>query len=60
MIEGRAGSLREKFGLKKLENEILLERFRTMSEPALVSRTNGLSGKLYIASEMDKIGRAHV
>ena len=55
MIEGRAGSLREKFGLKKLENEILLERFRTMSEPALVSRTNGLSGKLYIASEMDKM-----
>jgi len=51
--------LREKFGLKKLQNEILLERFRTMSQPTLVSRTNGVSGKLYIASEMgkmDKIG----
>lgn len=51
--------MREKFGLKELENEILLDRFRTMSQPALVSKTNGLSGKLYIASEMeqmDKIG----
>lgn len=51
--------MREKFGLKKLENEFLLDRFRTMSQPALVSKTNGLSGKLYIASEMermDKIG----
>jgi len=49
--------LREKFGLKKLENEILLDRFRTMSEPTLVSKTNGLSGKLYIASEMDKMDK---
>ncbi len=49
--------MREKFGLKKLENEILLDRFRTMSEPTLVSKTNGLSGKLYIASEMDKMDK---
>lgn len=49
--------MREKFGLKKLENEILLDRFRTMSQPTLVSRTNGLSGKLYIASEMDKMDK---
>lgn len=37
----------------------MLDRFRTMSQPTLVSKTNGLSGKLYIASEMDwmdKIG----
>lgn len=47
--------MREKFGLKKLENEILLDRFRTMSQPTLVSKTNGLSGKLYIASEMDQM-----
>ena len=49
--------MREKFGLKKLQNEILLERFRTMTEPALVSRTNGVSGKLYIAAEMDKMDK---
>ncbi len=51
--------MREKLGLKKLQNEILLDRFRTMTQPTLVSRTNGVSGKLYIASEMnqmDKIG----
>ncbi len=55
--KGRAEELREKFGLKKLHNEILLDRFRTMSQPTLVSKTNGLSGKLYIASQMDKIGK---
>lgn len=49
--------LREKFGLKKLQNEILLDRFRTMSQPTLVSKTNGVSGKLYIASEMDKMDK---
>lgn len=49
--------MREKFGLKKLHNEILLDRFRTMSQPVLVSKTNGLSGKLYIASEMDRMDK---
>ncbi len=49
--------MREKFGLKKLENEILLEQFRTMSQPVLVSKTNGLSGKLFIASEMDRMDK---
>ncbi len=49
--------MREKFGLAKLHNEILLDRFRTMSQPTLVSKTNGLSGKLYIASEMDKMDK---
>lgn len=49
--------MREKFGLKKLQNEILLESFRTMSQPTLVSRTNGVNGKLYIASEMDKMDK---
>ena len=49
--------MREKFGLKNLENEILLDRFRTMSQPTLVSKANGLSGKLYIASEMDKMDK---
>lgn len=47
--------MREKFGLKKLQNEILLESFRTMTQPVLVSRANGVSGKLHIAMEMDKI-----
>ena len=47
--------MREKFGLKKLQNEVLLEQFRTMSQPVLVSKANGISGKLYIASEMDKM-----
>ncbi len=49
--------MREKFGLKKLENEIVLDRFRTMSQPTLVSKTNGVSGKLFIASEMDKMDK---
>lgn len=49
--------MREKFGLKSLQNEIKLERFRTMSEPVLVSKTNGVSGKLYIASEMDRMDK---
>ncbi len=49
--------MREKFGLKKLQNEILLDRFRTMTQPALVSKTNGVSGKLYIAAEMDKMDK---
>lgn len=47
--------MREKFGLKKLQNEILMESFRTMTQPALVSKANGVSGKLHIAMEMDKI-----
>lgn len=47
--------MREKFGLKKLQNEILLDGFRTMSHPALVSKANSVSSKLYIASEMDKV-----
>ncbi len=47
--------MREKFGFKELENDILLDRFRTMSQPTLVSKANGLSGKLYIASEMDQM-----
>lgn len=45
------------FGLKRIQNEISLDRFRTMSQPTLVSKTNGLSGKLYIASEMDKMDK---
>lgn len=51
--------MREKFGLRKLRNEVVLEQFRTMSKPVLVSKTSEVSGKLYIASEMgkmDKIG----
>lgn len=51
----QGGVVREKFGLKKLENEIILDRFRTMTSPALVSKANGVSGKLYIAVEMDKM-----
>lgn len=47
--------MREQFGLKKLQNEVLLEQFRTMSQPVLVSKTNNISGKLYIAEEMDKM-----
>lgn len=49
--------MREKFGLKKLQNEILLDSFRTMTHPTLVSKANGVSGKLYIASEMDKMDK---
>lgn len=47
--------MREKFGLKKLQNDVLLDGFRTMSQPALVSKSNGINGKLYIAAEMDKM-----
>ncbi len=49
--------MREKFGFKKLQNEVLLEQFRTMSQPALVSRSNGISGKLSLAVEMEQTGR---
>ena len=52
--------MREKYGLKKLLNEVPIEQYRTLSKPMLVSRSKAVSGKLYIASEigqMDKIGQ---
>lgn len=47
--------MREKFGFKKLQNEVLLEQYRTMSQPELVSKSNGISGKLSLAAEMDRM-----
>lgn len=44
--------MRDKFDLKELTNEIPLGEFLKYDEPLLVSRTNAVSGKLLLASEM--------
>ena len=46
--------MREKLGLKELENEIPLSVVKTMQEPLLVTRTCSVSGKLYLAAEIQK------
>lgn len=46
--------MREKLGLKELENEIPLSVVKTMQEPMLVTRTCSVSGKLYLAAEIQK------
>lgn len=44
--------MREKLDLKKLENEIPLKEFLMYEDPVLVSRSNAVSSKLMLASEM--------
>ena len=44
----------EKVGLQKLTNEISIGRFRSMIDPVLISKTHAVSGKLSIASELEK------
>lgn len=46
--------MREKLGLQKLTNEISIGRFRSMIDPVLISKTHAVSGKLSIASELEK------
>ncbi len=44
--------MREKLGLKKLENEIPLSMIQKMNEPVLITRAHSISGKLYLAAEI--------
>ena len=46
--------MRDKFDLKELTNEIPLGEFLKYDEPLLVSRTNAVSGKMLLASEMSR------
>lgn len=46
--------MRDKFDLKELTNEIPLEEFLKYEEPLLVSKTNAVSGKLLLASEVER------
>lgn len=46
--------MRDKFDLKRLTNEIPLADFLRYDEPLLVSKTNAVSGKLLLASEVEK------
>ena len=40
--------------MQKLTNEISIGRFRSMIDPVLISKTHAVSGKLSIASELEK------
>lgn len=46
--------MRDKFVLKELTNEIPLAEFLKYEEPLLVSKTNAVSGKLLLASEVER------
>ncbi|MDD6037830.1 MAG: phosphoribosylformylglycinamidine cyclo-ligase [bacterium] len=46
--------MREKLGLKQLENEISISKYRNMIDPVLVTKTHGVSGKLSIATELER------
>ena len=46
--------MREKLGLQTLTNEIPIISYRGMIDPVLVSKTHGVSGKLSIASELER------
>lgn len=46
--------MREKLGLKKLENEISLSVIQKMKEPVLITKANSISGKLYLAAEIQR------
>lgn len=46
--------MRDKFDLKELTNEIPLAEFLQYEEPLLVSKTNAVSGKLLLASEVER------
>ena len=48
-------TVREKYGLKKLLNEVPIEQFRALSKPMLISKSKAVSGKMYIASEIGKL-----
>ncbi len=46
--------MREKLGLKELQNEVPLSAIQSMMQPVLVTKNNSVSEKLYLASEMQK------
>ena len=46
--------MREKLGLNALTNEIPIGVYRSMIDPILISKTHGVSGKLSIASELER------
>lgn len=46
--------MRERLGLQTLTNEIPISIYRDMIDPVLVSKTHGVSGKLSIASELER------
>lgn len=47
--------MREKLGLKELENEVPLTAIQRMIQPVLVTKCSSVSGKLYLASEMQQL-----
>ncbi len=51
-FEKEVEKLREKLGLRKLENEIPLSMTQKMKEPVLITRATSISGKLYLAAEI--------
>lgn len=46
--------MRERLGLETLTNEISIGVYRNMIDPVLISKTHGVSGKLSIASELER------
>ena len=46
--------VRERLGLNALTNEIPIGVYRSMIDPILISKTHGVSGKLSIASELER------
>lgn len=46
--------MREKLGLRKLENEIPLSMIQKMKEPVLITKAESISGKLYLAAEIQR------
>ena len=46
--------MRERLGLNALTNEIPIGVYRSMIDPILISKTHGVSGKLSIASELER------
>lgn len=47
--------MREKLGLKELQNEVPLTSIGNMMQPVLVTKCSSVSGKLYVASELQKL-----
>lgn len=46
--------MRERLGLQTLTNEIPIGAYRSMIDPVLISKTHGVSGKLSIATELER------
>lgn len=46
--------MRERLGLQTLTNEIPIGTYRNMIDPVLISKTQGVSGKLSIAAELER------